>query len=59
MSLYCGTDLHSNNQVIVVTDDEDKKLGGKRIDNDLEVNLKLLSLYKKKIINFRSITSGS
>ena len=49
MSLYCGIDLHSNNQVIVVTDEEDKKLEDKRIDNNLEVTLKLLSPYKKKI----------
>jgi transposase len=49
MPLYCGIDLHSNNQVIVVTDEEDKKLEDKRIDNDLEVTLKLLSPYKNKI----------
>ena len=32
-----------------MTDEEDKKLEDKRIDNDLEVTLKLLSPYKNKI----------
>lgn len=49
MSLYCGIDLHSNNHVVVVIDEEDKKLVNKRIINDLETTLKLLSPYKKQL----------
>ena len=49
MSLYCGIDLHSNNHVIALIDEEDKKLEDKRIDNNLEVTLQLLSPYKNKI----------
>lgn len=49
MSLYCGIDLHSNNQVIVVIDEEDKKLEDKRVNNELAATLELLSPYKNKI----------
>jgi len=31
MALYCGIDLHSNNHVVVIIDDEDKKLVNKCI----------------------------
>ena len=37
------------NSLIVLIDEEDKKLEDKRIDNDLEVTLPLLSSYKNKI----------
>ena len=49
MSLYCGIDLHSNNHVVVVIDDGDKKLEDKRIDNDLNETLTLLSPYKRRL----------
>ncbi len=49
MSLYCGIDLHSNNHVVVIIDEEDKKRVDKRIVNDLEATLRLLSPYKKQI----------
>jgi len=42
MSLYCGIDLHSNNHVIVVIDEEDNKLVYKRIDNNLSTTIELL-----------------
>ncbi len=49
MSLYCGIDLHSTNHVVVIIDEEDKKRVDKRIVNDLEATLRLLSPYKKKM----------
>jgi hypothetical protein len=39
MSSYCGIDLHSNNHVVVVIDEEDNKLVDKRIDNDLNTTI--------------------
>jgi len=35
MTLYCAIDLHSNNNVPVVIDDNDKILFSKRLPNDL------------------------
>ncbi|GAC18896.1 IS110 family RNA-guided transposase [Paraglaciecola arctica] len=49
MSLYCGIDLHSNNHVVVVTDEEDNKLMDKRIINDLDVTVSLLSPFKNEL----------
>lgn len=49
MSYYCGIDLHSNNHVVVVIDEEDNKLVDKRIDNDLNTTIALLSPYKKEL----------
>ncbi len=45
MTLYCGIDLHSNNHVVVVIDDNDKRLEERRIDNDLNQTLALLKPY--------------
>jgi len=49
MSLYCGIDLHSNNHVVVVIDEEDNKVVDKRIDNNLEFTLALLAPYREQI----------
>jgi len=49
MTLYCGIDLHSNNHVIVITDEEDNKVLDKRVPNDLETSLLLLSPYKNRL----------
>jgi transposase len=32
---YCGIDLHSNNSVVVVSDEEDRRVLQKRLPNDL------------------------
>ncbi len=50
MSLYCGIDLHSNNHVVVIIDEEDNKIVDKRIDNDLNMTLALLTPYKNEIV---------
>ena len=47
--LYCGIDLHSNNSVVVLIDDEDRAVYEKRLPNSFEVILLELSRYKKKI----------
>lgn len=49
MSFYSGIDLHSNNHVVVVTDEEDNKVVDKRIDNNLNNTLELLEPYKEQI----------
>jgi transposase len=46
MSHYCGIDLHSNNHVVVVIDDEDKRLYEKRLTNDLSQTIDALAPYK-------------
>jgi len=42
MSLYCGIDLHSNNQVIVVIDDNDKRLLERRVPYEIGDYLELV-----------------
>ncbi len=49
MSHYCGIDLHSNNHVVVVIDEEDKRVFEKRISNDLSLTLKALSPYQASL----------
>ena len=49
MSHYCGIDLHSNNHVVVVIDEEDKRVFEKRISNDLSLTLKALSPYQESL----------
>ena len=49
MKLYCGIDLHSNNNVIVILDEADKVVYQKQLNNDLTSILAQLSAYKGKI----------
>ena len=49
MSHYCGIDLHSNNHVLVVIDEEDKRVYEKRLNNDLSLTLKALSPYRETL----------
>jgi len=49
MTHYCGIDLHSNNHVVVVIDEEDKRVFDKRINNDLSLTLKVLSPYQESL----------
>jgi transposase len=46
MQHYCTIDLHSNNHVVVVIDEEDKRVFEKRLSNDLSQTLKVLSGYQ-------------
>ena len=45
MALYCGIDLHSNNHLIVVIDENDQRLEERRLGNDLTLTLALLEPY--------------
>jgi transposase len=50
MALYCGIDLHSSNHVIVVIDESDKMLVNKRIANDLETTLRVLTPWRSELV---------
>ena len=49
MSLYCGIDLHSNNHVICVIDEKDKRIFEQKLGNHLELTIQALSKYKKRL----------
>jgi len=44
---YSGIDLHSNNSVVVVSDEQDHVLEEKRVVNDLAVIVKLLEPHRE------------
>ncbi len=46
MTLYCGIDLHSNNHVIEVIDDDDNQLLECKLPNDINTTLEVLSPLK-------------
>jgi transposase len=47
MKLYGGIDLHSNNSVVAVTDEQDKVVYRKRLPNDLDTILSALEPYQE------------
>jgi len=49
MSHYCGIDLHSNNHVVVVIDEKDKRVFEKRLNNDLSLTLDALSPFQESL----------
>jgi hypothetical protein len=49
MTLYCGIDLHSTNHLVVVIDDNDKRLEERRLGNDLSLTLALLAPYQEEL----------
>jgi len=49
MTFYCGIDLHSNNNVICVINEKDKRLFEAKLDNYPELVLRALSRYKKRL----------
>jgi len=46
---FCGIDLHSNNSVVVVTDETDKVLLSQRCPNDLSTILTLLAPHRDEL----------
>ena len=48
--LYVGSDLHSNNNVIGLIDEQGKRVFGKRLPNDRQVVRDMLSPYKGDIV---------
>ena len=49
MRHYCGIDLHSNNHVVVIIDEADKRVYEKRLSNDLNLTLKAQEPYRKTV----------
>jgi transposase len=49
MVLYAGIDLHSNNSMVVVQDDEDNVVGRRRLPNDLGTVSEWLEPYRKDL----------
>lgn len=49
MQLYCGIDLHCNNSVVSVIDDEDRVISEKRLDNDLVLIGHFLSPFQSQL----------
>jgi transposase len=47
--LFCGIDLHSNNCLVVVSDDADKVVYSKRLPNDLATICAALSPYRQEL----------
>ncbi|MGB8077161.1 MAG: hypothetical protein WCE58_00930 [Gallionella sp.] len=50
MKKYSGIDLHSNNSVVVVIDEEDRIVFQKRLANKLDEILMALAPHKEEII---------
>ena len=48
-TLYCGIDLHSNNAMYVITDEQDRPLFQKRLPNDLPQVLAKLAPYRDRL----------
>lgn len=49
MKLYSGIDLHSNNSVVVLLDEEDQTVYQRQLGNDLQTILAALEPYREKI----------
>jgi transposase len=49
MSLYCGIDLHSNNHVVVLIDEKDRRVIEKRLPNSLDATLDVLAPYRGEV----------
>jgi len=49
MELYGAMDLHSNNSVVVVPDEEDRVVAKRRLPNDLKTVLAFLEPYRKEL----------
>ena len=49
MTTFCGIDLHSNNSFVVVLDEADRVVYGKRLPNDLATILEALAPYREEL----------
>jgi hypothetical protein len=56
MALYAGIDLHSNNSVIVIQDEQDNVVGRKHLPNDLKRVCSWLASYQKDLGGRRGAT---
>jgi len=48
--IFCGIDLHSNNSMVVITDEADQVLYGKRLPNDLKAICAALEPYREQLL---------
>jgi transposase len=48
-TLFCGVDLHSNNAMYVITDQEDRPLLKKRLPNQLPTVLESLEPFRQQL----------
>jgi transposase len=46
---FCGIDLHSNNSVVVISDEEDRIVYQRRLPNELRQILAVLALYRSEL----------
>lgn len=49
MTLYCGIDLHSNNSVVAILDEQDHTVYEKRLPNDLDTITEVLCIYQSEL----------
>ncbi|MCK7581668.1 MAG: hypothetical protein MZV65_42655 [Chromatiales bacterium] len=47
---YCGIDLHSNNSVVIVSDEEDRIVFHKRLPNDLRQIAGAVEPYREELV---------
>ena len=50
MALYCGIDLHSNNHLVVIIDENDQRIEERRLGNDLSLTLSLLNPHQDQLV---------
>ena len=50
MGLYCGIDLHSNNHVMTVIDEGDRRLYERRLPNDLAITKAALEPFRAQLV---------
>lgn len=51
MGLYCGVDLHSNNGVYALVDDQGRRRGQRRLENDLATVLEFLAPHRDELVS--------
>jgi len=49
MTLYCGIDLHSNNHVLCVIDDKDRRLLETKLNNKVQLTIAALAPYRHRL----------
>ena len=49
MTLYCGIDLHSTNQLVVVIDEADRRLVERHLPNELAATVELLEPFRGEL----------
>lgn len=50
MGLYCGIDLHSNNHMLTVIDEADRRVYERRLPNELAITKAALEPYRSELV---------